>query len=258
LFGDEATCLSRGELACAALGSLPGLEPAAAAWGACAGALSQMSCAQIATIIERPDLMECRLPPGTLTAGAPCRYSEQCGSGRCSIEKGAACGTCAANADAGTGCKSDRDCLGGQQCAGYLGKLACHPYRNEGDPCDSTFSCNLGLTCSSRTAGGTCVRPALAGQGQPCTAENALSCDLLSGLACDSSARKCVPISLASEGQACGLVNGAPVACKAGRCRIEWGMSTGHCSGVAADGAGCASSDSCLYPATCGTCLAGA
>lgn len=176
---------------CNNLGSAPGTSNLATELAACAAALTQSSCFSSAVISA------CALR-GTLPAGSPCGFHEQCASGWCDVEpaqgKDFQCGSCSSLVQVGAACSaaSNDVCVGDAYCT-TIGVGVCTTFAHVGDPCDSSkdLRCESGTVCDDYGSH-TCVR---AGQsGQPCTqlTQAAPVCEL--GNTCVNGT--CTPVSI--------------------------------------------------------------
>jgi len=201
-------------------------------------------------------------PPGTLDAGAPCRFGAQCASDTCSSSPGQ-CGQCAALATdtepcrqgCGTtgpcvACEINATCNGGQ-CAPLVAASAL----DAGSSCSSSVKyqfCPPPLRCLGTTGQlGVCkVLPAI---GEACTY------DLVQPTKSPCATGRCARQTngtflctdgLAKEGESCDATRTSdecemPLVCI--------GSTDAKCVAPKADGAGCNSPDACGRTSFCST-----
>lgn len=235
IYGDVATCVTRGELGCNADVSAAGSNTTNANLGSCAAAYSDASCESL--INAAPDAC---IVPGERGDGEACAASAQCQSTHCNTGT-SNCGTCAPLSAAGGPCDTGDDCENGLVCASSV----CAVPVAAGGACTESAQCSGFLICK----GGTCATPGAA--GQPCT-PSASDCDFTQALYCDPASSTCKLIQFAGPGESCGLVDNTLVACSGGGdCS---GSPTGTCTAPAADGASCSPAETgpnCVPPAEC-------
>jgi hypothetical protein len=193
---------------------------------ACAEAWRASTCAAAVTRFGEEDL-GCAGLVGARAVGAPCGSSLQCQSGYCALRREGACGTCAATAtdprpttvgaacSARLGCGAFLDCVAG----------ACRARPVEGEVCG-----DCAPYLSALCAGGRCVAPPIAADGQGCGSVNGPQTPLPLGCApgsdCvnrnDFGAGRCAP--LRREGDACTVYGDQtcqfPARCVRGRCAL--------------------------------------
>jgi hypothetical protein len=245
VWGDEASCIAREQLACPALFNAPGTAITASNADACAPAYMAATCEDV---VANKTPSACAFH-GSIPNGGGCAVDAQCGNGAyCNLSGGQACGVCSPRASAGGACRDDGNCQSGLVCAKPNNSAtgSCAEPGGQGAVCDSTHPCLATLGC---TSAGTCG--AVLGAGAPCATQ---ACDLLHGFYCNAS-KICGQIQTAAPGNTCG---NSTVCAASGRCVLATGSATGTCEATAADGQACDASRGppCRPPAFCaaGTC----
>jgi hypothetical protein len=250
-FGDLATCVARGRLACPALFNAPGTGGSPAAAEACAAATTTESCT---------DLFD-NVPPaacvfhGTAALAGACGADADCSADAyCDFSSGQSCGVCKARSASGGTCVADDSCQVGLVCLKQNNAMtgSCVAPGPQGASCDATHPCLATLGCS---AAGTCGP--LLGAGAPCTVQN---CDTYHGLYCDPQKLVCTQVQTATTGGACGYVTNLYTICTASVCVLNNGSTTlGKCQAPAIEGMHCdlTNGPQCLLPAFCagGVCI---
>jgi hypothetical protein len=252
-FGDAATCAARFALSCVASLSAADTGATPASVAACTAALPGESCTQY---LDNDPVAACQSQPGPGAAGAVCAFNAQCASAFCLVEKGAACGACAASPAVGAPCASGAECGPNQACP--KATSVCAAYAPQGGACGTGAPCAAGFSCvgETATAMGSC-QPAGTMVGTACDPKHktAPGCESQQGFYCDATTLTCAVVAYAAADQPCGIVNGAVVTCKAGGlCVYPAPMATaGTCEAAAADGAACDDTlgPPCLGPARC-------
>lgn len=267
-YGDLATCEQRVRDACVTSLSARATGQTAANVMACATAYPAIACADYFNGTNLPTA--CQPQPGSLAAGAACRYASQCQSGYCAVPTGTACGVCAPRPVAGAPCNGPGAPLGcggqGLTCAGETATTpgTCVAFGAMGATCDATHPCGSGLSCTpvGLAAPSRTCQPAGATVGAACGGASAPGCDNERGLACNTMSRTCQNIALVAGGAACGLgADGGFSSCaNSGDCMgYTLASPRGTCRSAAAEGAACdrANGPYCRTPASCVTTGAG-
>jgi hypothetical protein len=245
-FGDVATCIARGKLACPSLFNAPGTGATPSAAEACSKAYMSATC---------DDLLD-NVPPavcifqGSIAMGGTCGADAHCaGNALCDLSSGQVCGVCKARVGSGSTCIVSDNCLTGLVCAYATNATSgtCVAPGGQGATCDTTHPCRATLGCS---AAGTCGP--LLGMGAHCTVQN---CDALHGLYCNPTTLVCEQVQSAMPGSTCGLSMGSYAICTASaRCSFPSASATaGTCVGTVSEGMSCnaTSGAPCLLPAYC-------
>lgn len=191
-WGDTTTCEARLSLGCADKLSEPGVTWKPDGLAACAGALPDTSCEDLALEVLPS---ECKPTAGTLQATESCAHDEQCATGFCKKGSFGACGSCAEPVKEGGFCSRGTDCAAGMLCASG----SCRVPVQEGAACYSSKPCAPGLVCS----GGSCQKGAPA--GAPCgqTPSSPDPCDRAAGVFCSTLVMECRAANVVSTGGTC-------------------------------------------------------
>jgi len=229
-FGDAQSCMARLEPICRAAAQAPGTALGREQSAACASAYSTASCDDLLNVDWQPDACAVK---GSLADGAACGQGAQCASGHCKMDFDQVCGTCATLIASGGQCSRSEDCEAGLGC---ISPGTCGALSPRGASC-RTKPCALDLTC----IGGTCDSPL--GLGAACVPAE-YACNLELGLYCDSDTMRCVQGTLVATGGSCSTF--AMPCLASGSCG-----DTSVCEAPLADGAACASTSQCLFPAVC-------
>ncbi len=245
-YGDQATCIQRGTIACMPTVSAPGSTMTATMVDQCAQAVMGESCAQF---LDNDQPSACNVP-GTRPAGVPCGTDSQCQTGYCQLAPASVCGQCAARAQVGTPLKD-----GGVNClidADCMATLVCAPPGQCVSPGAMGATCSAQQPCLHTLAciGGKCATPVAVGGA--CTMLT--DCDGAHGAFCNLATKTCTSAGTATTGQPCGIVNGGVVNCiGSSTCAAINAMGQGTCHQPAADNAPCGPEIACVAPATCTT-----
>lgn len=243
--------------------ALPGSGMTAGQQGACAAALEQLPCDQIADLGVLTSVRACN-PAGHLADGEVCSENGQCRSGQCSAVRVGRCGACVPLQAAGQPCGGQRPaCAAGLSCING----ACAPRGEVGAACGQANQalCQPWLSCVNRV----CTQPTVARRGEACGAvgvicaagaacrggqctpvvaaggacNGAVPCSAFH--ACNFATRRCEPAPTASLGGLCGVMNNnAP--CVEGYCAASF-----RCEPLVADGASCMTSAMCQRSSVC-------
>lgn len=251
-FGDEATCEAREKLGCIASLGAPGTGATPATVDGCTSAIPSESCT---------DLLDNNPPPACLpaigkgAAGASCLFDAECQSTYCAVQKGSACGTCAALPKAGDSCSATGGC--GRNLACPSSTEVCVTRAGLSGPCNAGNPCAHGLMCvgATKTAMGTCQNAAQT-VGASCDPKQKTlpGCDKDLGLFCDPTTMKCSNAAPAKAGEPCGELSSGVAYCTGGAtCQLAAGTKAGTCLAAAADGAACDPNNGpfCQTPAHC-------
>lgn len=198
-FGDQATCEASVRYRCGGFGVLAGVSWTPQQISTCSETLASATCGVLFGGVN-----PCAPPAGTLPAGGPCYYDEQCASRFCKVSSSQPCGSCANLPAPGDLC--EKTCGPELVCA----RGACVVAAAADGPCSGAGECPPTQTCFQ----GKCVAPAKEGEACDPTGKVARDCDFVAGLAC--SPNKCTKILLAKAGGACGYAPGAIALCEAG------------------------------------------
>lgn len=264
-FVDEATCIKRESLGCAASLGASDSSSTPAFFRGCAGSVGAASCNDFFNQVTAP---ACLVAAGPRAKGQACSLNAQCQSTWCHYNQGGSCGTCDDRPAAGAACVSDGDC--GSRGLTCTKTNVCAGLGVAGGACDDARPCGYGTACigQTKTAPGSCVASATT-VGAACDPkrDTGVSCQGTLGLYCAPDAT-CQPEIVANAGQACGRLAvvdaGAPpdggggksfnvATCAAGGACVPAGNASGTCSAPAADGSACDREigPPCLAPARC-------
>ncbi|MFO0675588.1 MAG: hypothetical protein U0169_03580 [Polyangiaceae bacterium] len=241
-FGSLDTCQVATRADCERRLGAPGSAMTAASTLACAQSLPELACDRFRAG-RLPD--SCLHPRGSLDAGAPCIFDDQCASGTCTSTRLDGCGTCDSKVAAkeGQACTDETPCEAPLACVGG----ACTTLRIQDESCDASHPCAGGWTCASSK----CARGA--GLDAPCGGEGGPSCDTTSGLVCDPAANRCRRLVVASNGRPCGRVGESLVLCDQGGTCHEGADGTSTCVDPVEFGGECHTlpTQHCRPPSTC-------
>jgi hypothetical protein len=249
IYGDEATCIARGLLACTTDQNAPGTNRTLTEITMCADAVADATC---------PDLVAskfpsvCNVKPGMRPNGSACGSDWQCQSTYC--RKMGQCGVCGPRAGLAEACTVNNGCQEGMVCA----NAKCAVPGDVAAPCDANRPCRSDLYCAvppDMSTGGTCAMKV--GAAGMCDRGDQ-ACDLSKGVSCNWITKVCDPVNVADRGDACGIVNGVPTLCVGlNPCRgisILTLQFTGVCASPAGDGEPCGAASNgtnCVPPSEC-------
>ena len=243
LYGTIAECERRYALFCALLVSYPDTSWTEARAKTCGSALAGLSCDSFLLAPFNGGPTSCQPTPGLRANGANCVDSGQCSSAYCQHVATSLCGTCAARAPVGSGCRTVADCESGLACVSGV----CAVALTTGKACTTgAMQCAVGEYCQA----GTC-QPPIALNGA-CTAAGAVCNDLV-GLYCSTTSHTCVAdVGYAAAGGTCGVI-GSPAGVEGCSAAGTCDETTLTCVAAAADGAACgvATHVGCTNPAVC-------
>jgi hypothetical protein len=214
---------------------------------ACWTDVAALGCTGLYGILGGNEYPSSCLVRGKLKDGDPCAYLYQCESMNCRHTEDAVCGTCAPRLPAGSPCESTFDCDFGTSCT----ENVCTKRGAEGATCGVGAPCADWLACVDGVCGKAKV------EGEACTSVTG-ECDLyVESLVCLPSKKTCLQATYAAEGEQCGAIQGKPILCSGGECLPN--PLYGTCAPRAKDGAACdrIQGPACEFHAECvkGTCV---
>lgn len=243
-YGDDATCIARYQLFCAAILNVPETAWTPEAMVACADATANLDCQGYIASLGGTLPEACKAPVGPRPDGAPCFEAAQCETAYCRKDFGAICGTCVYRAGEGEPCGVAFDCKEGLSCPSGT----CVPVASLGGSCaQGQIDCAYGLVCR----GGACSTPWDA-EGTPCDPSLFGDCEGFLGLYCDAQTAACKTAVLVGAGDPCGNVAGTLHQCRAaGFCDTT--KDPVVCVEVAQEGEACnlMTGPLCMLPAGC-------